>query len=116
MKTEQEITRRDVERTATLTLVRTLDLDALADKHPKGIPPDVLRGGGTFEIVIEPNGRGKPTTRQAVESAELGAAWIDGFAACNEFKKKGPRAAKPNGAAKGKAPAKGKAAAKGARK
>jgi len=108
MKTEQEITRRDVERTAMLTLVRTLDLDALADKHPKGIPPDVLRGGGTFEIVIEPNGRGKPTTRQTVESAELGAAWIDGFDACNELKKKGPRA-KPNGA-------KGKGAAKGARK
>ena len=118
MKTESTIQTRTVDRTASLTLVRVLDLSELEAIAKDGaIPLEALQTAGRFEILIAPNGRGAKTIRHTVSGELEGVAWLDGFEACNELKKKGPRAPKNGAGVKdAKSPPAKSPPAKGARK
>lgn len=97
MQSESVISVVEVDRTATLRLVRVVDFEAIAAEHDGAVPIDELKNGGTFQVQIEPNGKGDHGT-WAIGSAAEGIAYMDGFAAAVALKKKGPR--KPKNGAK----------------
>ena len=77
-----------VDRTATVSLVRTIDLDKII-REAKGGSVDVeALKAGTYEIVTQPVARGSEETRAQVNSAEVGHAYLLGFEACHALKSK----------------------------
>ena len=94
METESILTTATVERVATLKLVRVVDYEKLAEENGGSVSTDMIREAGKFEIVIVPNGRDAKTIRQPVASHLAGTSFLDGFEACAELKRKGPRTPK----------------------
>jgi len=103
MQTESTIHTLAVERVATLALVRVVDFEKIAAESTDGsITVEALQNAGDFEVAITPNGRNAESIRKPVASEAAGLAWIDGFVACANLKKKGPRKPKANGESKSK--------------
>ena len=96
MKSEEEITTRTIERTATVRLLRVVDLDKIiADASDGSVTVDDLQKAGDFVVEVQPNGRNVEAKRIYVADHSAGLAWLAGFETCAELKKKGTR--KPNG-------------------
>lgn len=103
MQTESTIHTIDVERTATISLVRVVDFDKIAADHPDGtLTVEELQTSGDFVVVVEPNGRDAKQLRTPVKDETAGYAWLDGFAACAALKKKTPKTPEEKAAAKKK--------------
>ena len=103
MKTEEEIIARTIERTATVRLLRIVDLDKIiADASDGSVTIDALKSAGKFLVEVQPNGRNAQAIRQAVSDEKAGVAWVHGFEACADLKKRGVR--KPNGKPRAKKP------------
>ena len=104
MKTEEVIATRTIERTATVHLLRVVDLDKIiADADDGSVTVDALKGAGFFVVEVRPNGRGAKVTRVTVGDEVAGLAWVNGFEACAGLKKRVAR--KPNGKPRAKKPA-----------
>lgn len=94
METESTIDTRTVERTATLKLARVVDYEKIAEENGGSVSLEALKTAGEFVIVVEPNGRDAKTLRVNVPDEMSGRTWLDGFEACAELKRKGPRTPK----------------------
>lgn len=97
--TESVIDTRNVDRVATLRLVRVVDFEALAEANGGSVTKEQIQTAGDFEVVIQPNGRDASEIRWAVENIGEGNALINGFVACAELKRNKPR--KPRGEGNG---------------
>ena len=98
--TESTIDTREIERTATLRLVRVVDYEALAEANGGQITTEQLQTAGDFEVGIQPNGRDAKEIRRSMPTRADGLAFMAGFALCAELKKRAPRKPSTNGAAK----------------
>jgi len=98
--TESTIDTREIERTATLRLVRVVDFEALAEANGGSVTKEQIQTAGDYEVVVTPNGRDAKEIRRKVESLAEGNALINGFVLCAELKKRAPRKPNTNGAAK----------------
>ena len=107
MKTEEEIATHTVERTASLRLLKTTDLDAIVAGAVDGtVKVEDLKGAGDFMIEVTPNGRDATKAHVDVAGEDAGRAWLEGFLYCASLKKTGTRKPKAK-------PANGKPAPKG---
>ncbi len=95
--TESVIGTYDVDRVATLRLVRVVDYEALAESHGGSVTKEQIQNAGDYEVVIEPNARDSKEIRRGVESRGEGLAFMAGFEACADLKKRKPRAANGSG-------------------
>jgi len=116
MTTTTETLRTEtIERTATIRLVRTIDLDALfkARGENEMIAIVDIQTAGEFVVEVQPVTRGAALDRIPVFSEKEGQALIDGFLLCAELKssKRKAKPAKAKAAPKTK-PAKAKAETK----
>ena len=114
MTTTTETLRTEtIERTATIRLVRTIDLDALfkARGENEMIAIVDIQTAGEFVVEVQPVTRGAALDRIPVFSEKEGQALIDGFLLCAELKSS-KRKAKPAKAAPKTKPAKAKAETK----
>lgn len=104
MQTESTIKKITLERVATVSLLRAIDIEEIAKSAVDGmIPADLLANAGEFIAQVEPNGRGAVPIRHPVKNELEGLAFLAGFEAAVSLKKKSPR--------KEKTPAEKKAAA-----
>ena len=98
---ETTIETRTVERVGSMSLVRSIDFDALKAAAVDGnISTDAL-DGGDFVIVVTPSKRGAKASRVKVTDQAAGAAFLDGAEFVTALRKSGPRKPKAKSAAKG---------------
>lgn len=95
--TETTIGTDAVERVATLRLVRVVDYEKLAEENGGQVTTEQIKTAGDFQIVIQPNGRGAKEARYPVGSEVEGNAFLTGFRAYAELKKRKPRKPNANG-------------------
>lgn len=102
MKSQNTVETRDIDRVGKLSVLRVIDLDKLAETHRANgaVPVEHLQTAGEHFVEIALNKRGAEPTLVKVASAAEGVAYLDGFQAAIDLKKKGPR--KKNGAAPAK--------------
>jgi len=81
MKTETPIQTVNT-KSATATLVRSVDLDALAAEYNDAgaIPLAAMQGAGAFECIVQSKARGAEPVRVEVASEAEGLGFLDGFA------------------------------------
>lgn len=92
MNTESTIATKSIDRVAELALVRVVDFERIAKEAVDGkITVEALQAAGDFVVVIRPNGRNASEKRVKVASHVTGAAWLDGFVACAELRKRVPK-------------------------
>ncbi len=89
--TESVIDTREIERVATVRLVRVVDFEALAEANGGSVTKEQIQTAGDYEVVVTPNGRDAKEIRRNVGSLAEGNAMINGFALCADVKKNKPR-------------------------
>lgn len=89
MKTEDILSTMTIERTGTLTLTRVTDFAKLAAEATDGkVDASALLDGGDFIVQLVPTGRDPQPLEWAVDGNEAGLAFMAGFVACADARRR----------------------------
>ena len=89
------ISTTNVPRTGILTVVRVVDLEALEKEHGESIPVAELEKG-LYQLTLEREGKKDRTFGPWLTESEADA-FVEGFKACADARRRGPRKAKKAG-------------------
>jgi hypothetical protein len=89
MKTENNLGSVTVERVGTLTTLRTIDFQKLADESPDGkIDASLLVNGGDFSVRLTPTAKDSDPVDFPCDSKAGADAFVAGFVACANSRKR----------------------------